>query len=108
MIVALAVAAVILISSGTGRQDVAGGQSPQEPGAQDPVTQESVTQEPSPRGTDNPESTADEEAAPEDAGEQASGTSNGGEEADPGGELKSPALGEPDAPVVLVEYSDYQ
>ena len=102
MIVALAVAAVILISSGTGRQDVAGDQSSQEP----------VTQEPAPQGTNDPksdpESTAGEATAPENAGEQASGTPDGGEETEPDGELGSPALGEPDAPVVLVEYSDYQ
>ncbi len=98
MIVALAVAAVILISSGTGRQDVAGDQSSQEP----------VTQEPAPQGTNDPESTAGEATAPENTGEQASGTPDGGEETELNGELGSPALGEPDAPVVLVEYSDYQ
>jgi cytoskeletal protein RodZ len=95
IIVALAVAAVILIGGGAGQNEQSdvsdsAGQSPQKPTAEE-------AEQPTPT-EQSPES---EEQASE-GGDQASEDPGGGEV------LDSPALGDEGAPVVMVEYSDYQ
>ena len=94
IIVALAVAAVILIGGGAGQGQQGGDPAEQNP--QQPTTEETEQAPP----TEEP--AADGEQASESGGEQASEAPAGDET------LDSPAIGDEGAPVVMVEYSDYQ
>lgn len=93
--VALAVAAVILIGSGAGQSERGGGA--EDPAPQSP--QQSTAEE---AGQPTSEGAPEDEQGASEGGNQASGPS------EEGGKLGSPALGDEGAPVVLVEYSDYQ
>lgn len=87
---ALAVAAVILIGGGSGQGERGG--AGEDPAAQNP-------QQPTNEEAGQPTPT---EEAPDGVDEQAAG------DPETDGELGTPALGDEDAPVVMVEYSDYQ
>lgn len=88
---ALAVAAVILIGGGAGqdRQSNAEGNSPEQ----------------SPRETGQPASTEQSPESREQASQDEDRTS---EDTKGDGKLGTPTLGDAGAPVVMVEYSDYQ
>ena len=100
---ALAVAAVVLIGGEAGQNQQAGaGDEPANQNSQ-PTAEEA---EQPPPTEPPPEEPQQEEPS---QGEQASQDENQASE-EPGGEegLSSPALGDEGAPVVMVEYSDYQ